>query len=125
MLLLEYITWHYGVAPASIVGTLRSYLIGTWHRFLITHHMRTLFAPWHRMLPSQLPSDRKISTRVVNFLADIYVRIIAAMIRLAIVIAGLIYELVLTAIFFSLLVFWLLWPVLMILALTKGITLLI
>lgn len=123
MIFVDYILWHYITAPREILVLLKNYSIAVWHKFLIAQHARTLFAPWHQlsaryMFPAQNPSDR-----IANFLVDIYIRLIAAGIRLTIIVIGLVAQVLVLVFFVGLFVAWLLWPVLFITTITRGFTL--
>ena len=122
MLLIDYIYWHYGIAPAGILGLLRNYLTGTWHRFLIGTHAKTLLSPWHRAKPSDTGNVLTFGNKIANAIVGFYIRIIAAIVRLIIILIGLMAELILIIVFVSLLVVWLLWPVILLLFLTKGLS---
>lgn len=123
-MILKYFYWHYAIAPSNILGILKNYLIGTWDRFLISKHLQTLFSPWHRLLPSQIPEKQNFGTKILNAILDFYIRILAAIIRLIIIVVGLLNELLLIILFLLLLIIWLLWPVIFILMIIKGLKLL-
>jgi len=123
MVLIDYLYWHYAIAPAGILGLLRNYLLGTWHRFLIGTHARTLLAPWHRARPSDIDNAGTFGDKITNSIVDFYIRIIAAIVRLIIILIGLLVEVIVAILFFALLIAWLLWPLILILLLTKGLAL--
>lgn len=120
MLLTDYIYWHYVIAPAGILGLLKNFLLGVWHKFLIATHFKTLLAPWHRVQPSGIGTTRTFGDKIINGVIDFYIRIIAAIIRLVIILAGLFVGLIIIAGFFILLVVWLLWPAVFIFWVGKG-----
>lgn len=120
---LEYFYWHYAIAPGAILELSRNYLIGTWHRFLISTHFRTLLSPWHRTRPSDLSKTQNIGDKIMNMVIDFYIRILAAIVRLTIILVGLIAEIVIIAVFTALLVVWLLWPVIFIWSVSYGLKL--
>jgi len=121
---IEYFYWHYGVAPSGILHIMQNYLKANWHRFLIVQHFKTLFAPWHRQNPSDFGNRNKtFGDKIMDKVADIYIRLIAAFIRLTIIFAGLIWQLILCIIFLSLLVMWLVWPAIVIYSIGKGLSL--
>lgn len=120
MILTDYIYWHYAVAPMSILGLLRNYLTGAWHRFLVSTHFKTLFAPWHRANPSDVGAAHSLDDRVLNSIVDFYIRIIAAIVRLVIILTGLIFEVILMFAFMALFIVWLLWPVVLIVLILRG-----
>lgn len=123
MFILGYINWHYTIAPARILGLLRNYLISTWHRFLIGMHFKTLFAPWHRAKPSDIGGALTFADKFGNAIVDFYIRIIAAIIRLVIILIGLITETILAVAFIMLLAVWLLWPVIFVFLIMRGLAL--
>lgn len=120
MLLTDYISWHYSVALSGILGLLRNYLIGTWHRFMIGQHFKTLFSPWHRSRVSNIGATLTFGDRISNAVVDFYIRILAAVIRLSIILTGLVTEAILIVAFAALFIIWLLWPAIFIFSLIKG-----
>lgn len=123
MALIDYIYWHYIIAPAGILGLLKNFLIGTWHKFLIPTHFKTLLAPWHRAKPSDVGGAQTFGDKIGNTIVDFYIRIIAAFVRLVIILIGLVAELVLIIAFIILLAIWLLWPILFVFWVGKGLVL--
>ena len=122
MLPLNYIYWHYAIAPSAILGLLKNYLIGTWHRFLISTHFKMLFAPWHRTRPSEIGATINFGDKIADAIVDFYIRILAAVIRLFVILIGLTAEIFVIVVFLILFVVWLLWPLIFIFFLVKGLT---
>lgn len=119
---LDYFYWHYTIAPFEILRIMNNYLIARWHQFLIVQHFRTLFAPWHRQNPSDFGKrDRTFTDKILDGVADLYIRLIAAGIRSTIILGGLIVELLTVVSFLVLFVVWLGWPVISIYFIVKGI----
>jgi hypothetical protein len=123
MIFTDYIYWHYGIAPLGILGLLRNYLIGIWHKFLIANHFKTLLAPWHRAKPSEFETTKNLSDKIVDAIIDFYIRIIAALVRLFIILLGLFAELVAIIVFILLLIIWLLWPIIFVKLVSQGLVL--
>ncbi len=95
-----------------------------WHQFLITQHFKTLFSPWHRQNPSDFgPKQRVFTDKILDAITDVYIRLIAAGIRMTIILAGLIVELLTLIFFLILFVVWLAWPVLAVYSIIKGFSL--
>ena len=118
---LDYIYWHWAVAPREILKIMNNYLIANWHRFLITQHFRTLFSPWHRQNPSDIgPKQRSFADKILDMIADLYIRLIAAGIRMLVILAGLLMELLTLILFLVLFVAWLVWPGVAIFLIMKG-----
>ena len=124
MLLIEYLYWHFAIAPRKILEIAANYMTATWHRFLIVQHLGSLFAPWHRRLPSDFGKTKSVGDRVTNVITDIYIRFFAACIRMTIVLSGLFVEVVLFFLTFLLFFAWVLWPLVAIAMIGKGISLL-
>ena len=120
---LDYIYWHWAVAPGEILKIMNNYLIANWHKFLITQHFRTLFSPWHRQNPSEIGSRQKTFTdKILDVVVDLYIRLIAAGIRTIIILAGLVFELLTLIFFLILFVAWLVWPAIAIYLIMKGLS---
>lgn len=125
MILGDYFHWHYTVAPAVILGLLKNYLVGTWHRFLITTHFKTLFSPWHRVKTSDFGETKNFGDKIVNGIIEFYIRILAAAIRLTIILVGLVIEAMVVFVFIALLIAWLLWPAIFIWSVGNGLSFLL
>jgi hypothetical protein len=123
MIFTDYIYWHYVIAPLGILGALKNYLIGIWHKFLIATHFKTLLAPWHRTKPSEIETTKNLSDKIVDAIIDFYIRIIAALARLSIILLGLFAEFVTIIVFIILLIIWLLWPLIFIKLIGQGLAL--
>ena len=118
---LEYFYWHYTIAPREIMKIMKNYLIANWHRFLITQHFKTLFSPWHRQNPSDFgPKNRTFTDKILDAITDLYIRLIAAGIRMLIIIFGLMVEFLILILFFVLFVIWLAWPVIAVYTVVAG-----
>ena len=99
-------------------------MVARWHQFLIVQHLNTLFAPWHRQNPSDFgPKDTTFFDKILNSITDLYIRLIAAGIRLAIIFIGLMVELLTLISFLLLFIVWLGWPAIAIYLISKGLTL--
>lgn len=122
---LEYFYWHYAVAPFEILKIMNNYMIARWHQFLIVQHFNTLFSPWHRQNPSDFGKiEKTFGDKIMDSLADLYIRLIAAGIRLIIITAGFVVGF-LTLIFFLLLfVVWLAWPIIAAYSIARGLSML-
>ena len=118
---IEYFYWHFAIAPFGILRIMENYMNAYWHRFLITQHLKTLFAPWHRQNPSDLGGRKKtLSDKIMDQIIDLYIRLIAAGVRLLIIIIGLLWQVILLALFTLLFVVWVSWPIACIYLISKG-----
>jgi hypothetical protein len=88
---------------------------------LITQHLRTLFSPWHRQNPSDFGNKNKIfADKIIDFIIDSYIRLITAGARTVIIVIGLLWQIVLLSIFMLLFVFWIVWPIVCVYLISKG-----
>jgi hypothetical protein len=118
---LEYFYWHFTIAPFEILKIMKNYLKATRHQFLMAQHLRTLFSPWHRQNPSDFGTkERTFTDRIFDPIADLYIRLFAAIIRLSIILMGLVWQLVLLIAFLLLFVAWLAWPVIIFYLISRG-----
>jgi len=120
----KYISWHFTVAPQEIILLMRNFLLGTWHHFGITQHARTILYPWRKQIFDQEPGSdilANIGNKIISKIADIYLRLFAAVIRLSIIVTGLVIESVIFISFIVLLVLWILWPLVLITTISQGI----
>ncbi|MEX2145259.1 MAG: hypothetical protein WD712_02725 [Candidatus Spechtbacterales bacterium] len=125
MLAISYITWHYTTAFIKILSLARNFFKAVWHKFFIGRHMLTFLAPWHRLRAKYVFQNENFGDKVANVLVDVFVRFLAAGIRLTIISIGLLAEVVVLACFAFILAVWILWPVVFFLMLTKGISLML
>ena len=116
----NYLYWHYSIAPQGILGLLRNYSIGVWHEFLISRHFKTLFSAWHRAQPSDIGGKKGIGDKIMDVVINFYIRILAAIVRLSIIISGLIYEAILYIVFLILYALWLIWPLIVVASIFIG-----
>jgi hypothetical protein len=123
MILADYIYWHYRIAPLGILKLLKNYLIGIWHKFLIATHFKTLLAPWHRTKPSEIEATKNLGNKILDIIIDFYIRIIAALVRLSIILLGIFTELMAIIVFILLFIFWLLWPIIFVKLVSQGLAL--
>lgn len=92
-----------------------------WHQFLIVQHFNTLFSSWHRQNPSDFgPKEKNFSDKILDAAADIYIRLIAACIRVIIIFVGFITIFLTMISFLLLFVIWLGWPAIAIYLISKG-----
>ncbi|MDX1535774.1 MAG: hypothetical protein R3346_03375 [Candidatus Spechtbacterales bacterium] len=120
MLVIEYIWWHYTTAIKNILILFKNYSIATWHKFLIWGHLRTLFSPWHRMRLQIMMPPKNFADRVSNIITDIFIRLVAGMIRMSIIIIGLAAQGAVFLFFTSLLVLWVFWPAVVLVSIGRG-----
>lgn len=127
MLFFEYFFWHYSIALKDIAEISRNYLRATWFRFGVVFHLRTLFYPWRRQLVDDEPQEGLIMNllmKVVTWFVDLYFRLIAALVRFSVVLTGLFACAFIILVFTVVFIVWLLWPLIFIIAMSKGIALL-
>lgn len=118
----DYILWHFTIAPFEILRIMKNYLKASVHQFLIIQHFKTLFSPWHRQNPSDFGAKQKtLFDKFFDALADLYIRLIAAVIRLIIIAMGLIWGGILFIGFGILLLIWMIWPVLAVFSVIYGV----
>jgi len=118
---IEYFYWHFGVAPFEIFKIMKNYQIAVWHKFLIARHFQTLFSPWHRQNASDFWSRKKTFVdKISNVVIDTYIRLIAAGLRLTLILSGLIFEALVFVGFMLIFIAWLAWPALAIYLVFKG-----
>ncbi len=127
MLSTEYLAWHYGSGLRGLVRIAKNYCIAHWYRFGIGFHLRTLFYPWRRQYAEDEKTDgvlMRVVMWAVGKIVDLYFRLVAAVVRLTVVLVGLVYV-SLTACFFTIAILaWLLWPAVAVGSITLGVTLL-
>lgn len=122
---LNYLVWHYGEALKALLTIQKNYIIGAWHQFLIGQHFKTLFFPWHRRQPSDFGKATNIGDKIIDGVIDFYIRILAAIIRLSIIISGLIWIVIIYFVFWAAFIFWVLWPLIFLGVVIKGLSLIL
>ena len=127
LIFVSYIIWHYTIALKDIIKITRNFLIGTWHKFAISIHFRTLFTAWKRQdLPKEKQDNpfAQLGENILDAIINGYLRILAAIIRLSIIISGLVVELFIGVSFVLIMFIWIFWPVIIVAWMIRGITLL-
>ena len=121
---IEYIFWHYAIAPFEIIKIAKNYFIYVWHKFYILNHLKTLFLPWHRQQLRVEPKTigEKILIATAGRLADFYFLLVAAFVRFLIVISGLISEIFVLIGLILVFIFWIFWPIIFVYLSFLGIT---
>jgi hypothetical protein len=125
MLILDYFWWHYVVATVNILRIFRNYFVAAGNKFLIWQHARTLFSPWHRMQAKYMFPAQGFSDRIGNFFFEIFIRFVAAFLRLVIIIFGLLTQAAVIIIFAIILFVWIAWPFLVVIYVGKGLGLIL
>lgn len=123
MLAIIYIKWHYTTAVFKILSLAQNFFKATWHKFFIGRHLVTFLAPWHRLQAKYVFQNEDVGDKIANIIVDIFVRFLAAGIRLSIISVGLLAEVAVIVSFVFILVAWVLWPILFFAMFTRGVSL--
>jgi len=120
----DYFIWHYFRAWKELFNVWLNFLWFTIHFFSIPELFQSLFAPWKRMTEERKRSfnfEDIASFFIINFLS----RLIGAVLRATIIVAGLIVLTFVIIIGAGTFVFWLLAPLVIISSFVFGISMLL
>ncbi len=124
LILLGYLKWHYGKALLSfsqIWGNL-FYFINIFFSFDLL--FKNFFDPWKRMA-DQYPKFFDLKLYLTAFVTNSIVRIVGMIMRTFLIILGLLTYMFLTLLYPIVLIFWLVLPLLLIMAIYYSLILLI
>ncbi len=122
-LVLDFSVWYYTRAFRDILAVWMNFMWFILHFFSIPLLLRTLFSPWRRMTDS----DKRTSIEdfMEAFVMNIMTRIFGAIVRLSIILCGILFLLLGVIALFAVIALWVCLPVLLIMALSTGVTLLV
>lgn len=84
-----FVQWFFAQAPLAILGVGQNFLLWAWHFFSIGYFLPRLFSPWHRDLaPYGRGFDFQRFLHIWGW--NLISRVIGAVLRLVVVVAGLI-----------------------------------
>ena len=111
ILALNFLHWYWIYAPTQIVSIGENLLLWGWNYFSIGYFVPRLFAPWHKDLSSYGRGfDFKRFFHVLGW--NLISRVIGAFLRIFVMIAGLIIELLIAVGGFVFLIIWFCLPLL-------------
>jgi hypothetical protein len=112
-LLVAWVRWHFIEVPAFLFSVWKNYLSFGLYFFSVPLLIATLFSPWKRYKWSY-PNSFDIGGYVSTFISNIFSRIIGAICRIPIIVAGIIGQIILFFAGLIAIVFWVLTPFIMI-----------
>ena len=83
----------------------------------------TFFTTWHRLNPKYIFQNENVGDKIGNFIAGIFIRFLAAGMRSVVISIGLMAEVVVLVSFGFILAAWVLWPVIFLIMITRGVSL--
>lgn len=113
IILVDWLNWHFFEMPAFLTKVWKNYLDFATNYFSVPLLLKTFFSPWKRYLwayPKGLDFWEIFSTFVSNFFS----RIIGAIIRIFLIIAGFAFQIFVLLSGFIILAFWIFMPVLIV-----------
>ena len=119
-----YVIWHYTAGLWAAFRVCVNFLRFTFNFFSIPLLFKTLFSPWRR-LGEEYSSGLHPSEWLTSFTVNTLMRVVGAVIRLALIIFGLIALAVVSVGSVVVMLAWILWPVLILTSLVGGLFLLI
>ena len=118
---LEYVVWHFTQMPLQIAKAWRNILLFNLEYFSLPVLLKTLFAPWRKI---QFAAGKGFNiARLLEALAsNLISRILGALIRSVLIVAGLATEAVLLAAALATLVAWFLLPLAIVFGFSYGLS---
>jgi hypothetical protein len=104
-LAVAWIVWHFYEMPGFLLEVWKNYLAFATHYFSIPLLLATLLSPWRRYRWNY-PRGFNIGEYAGIFISNVFSRIIGAVCRLALVAAGMVFQLIIFFIGLAVLLLW-------------------
>lgn len=122
-IILEWIKWHFGEVPSSMMQAYKNFLSFNLKHFSVALLLKTLFSHWRRYKESYGKGFNPVRYFKV-FISNSISRILGAVIRTTTIIFALILEIIIFILGIFAFIFWLLVPFLILVLIFAGISLL-
>lgn len=109
-LLPLFLRWYFVERPAHILRTFFTYLRALQESFSILFLMKTLFAPWKRIVDAYPQNWFNIRALTETFLFNTVTRLVGAVIRLMAIVTGVLLLLAVIVGFLAYFILWILFP---------------
>jgi hypothetical protein len=106
----QLLVWHFRDHPIRIVHTYMEYALAFRESFSILFLLKTVFAPWKSIKDSYPQKGLNVQAIFETLFLNLTTRTIGAIIRLSAIIAGLVIQIALVAGFLLYLIWWMLFP---------------
>lgn len=120
MLIIQYLYWHYLIAPKNLLGIWRNFLLFDWYFFSIGLLLKTFFRPWKRVIVVKRGRGFDPKEFLERFLANLFSRFLGMILRSLVIIIGLLAELATLVSGLILFISWLVLPLFLIALLSFG-----
>ncbi len=121
--ILDVFSWWYAKSPKKIYSFIISTIRYIYHSFSIPYMFKTLFAPWKRDISTSVnPNLQEMFNAFVN---NLVARFIGFVVRSITIIIGLMVLIISSVILLKFMIFWLFWPILIIVSFVYGITIIL
>lgn len=104
-----WLVWHFLEAPGFLVSTWKNYLVFTLEFFSIPFLLATLFSPW-RQYRWNYPKGFDVGGYAGNFIFNTFSRAVGFLCRLALIVLGIITELLVFTAGIFMILFWIFMP---------------
>jgi len=110
MIILEYFYWQFIEVPKKIVKVFANLIWFGYNFFSVEYCLKTLFNPWRKIAWSY-NKGFCLKDHIETFTSNIVSRVMGFLMRVFIVLAWIIYELIIIVLGIALMVFWILLPI--------------
>lgn len=111
-----FVSWYFGERPQEIVALYLRYAGAFSESFAMLFMLKTMFAPWKSITDEYPTKGLNLQAITATFFLNLTSRAIGFVVRIAAIVMGLFTQLVLLTGFMAYLAVWLLYPVLLVLA---------
>jgi ATP-dependent Clp protease ATP-binding subunit ClpC len=108
---MGFIIWHYTQGTKKLIEIWKNYLAFFWWYFCVSRHLRTLFSPWKRDISKVGAPGFHPVLWIQSALENVVTRLLGAIVRSFVILAGLLVQPVAVVLGFFILVVWLFLPV--------------
>lgn len=117
MIIFEWFGWWYTDGYRDLVGRIRDRIIRAWHYFSVSLLLKTLFAPWKRIITYP---GKSIQERLRSAIDNLVSRLVGFGVRVIVIFTAIIVVVITTLVGVVLLVGWPLAPILVAVLIVMG-----
>ncbi|MBU3895832.1 hypothetical protein KKG36_00725 [Patescibacteria group bacterium] len=108
--IFSWLSWHFLEVPVFLLGVWKNYILCSANFFSTPLLLSTLFAPWRRYKWNYATSGFNIGMVFETLLSNLISRILGAVVRLALIVIGVFFQLIVLIAGFLIILLWFFLP---------------